>query len=207
MKATNSTSTRSTVAADLKRIADAKAANPKAKNVKAGALGLNLNPEGKEVSTVVPVASAAKAKPGKPSAVKPVTVTPAKAIVDLAIAEAAKVATATLKAQEKAEAALLYAKKIEDQKAATIKRHRDIKLMNSFKARVKYMLYMDSPALGGLDGVEQLGWDLTYTNSTGHILRISRNGSTIASAVNGVLVDSGPATEEVALALMATWTA
>lgn len=78
------------------------------------------------------------------------------------------------KATTKAENAAAYKARIEQQKLDTANRHRHEKLYNSFRARVKYMLYMDNPALGGLEGRENLGWALKHRNSTGDIYTVER---------------------------------
>jgi sRNA-binding protein len=91
------------------------------------------------------------------------------------------------KEKEKEEA---KAAKAEEKKAAAEKREAMkglSKLLRSFLARIKYMIYMDNPA-AGIEGIENLTWTLTFVNSEGTTITVVRGEST--TEIAWTMVDS-----------------
>lgn len=89
-------------------------------------------------------------------------------------------------AKEKADAEKAKAKEAEaEEKAAAklaAKEEREAgkglsKLLRSFLARIKYMIYMDNPA-ASIEGIDNLGWILQFTNSKGVLITVTRGAST-----------------------------
>lgn len=162
--------------------------------------------------------AAAEAKAAKAKAADEAKAAKERAAEEKAKAAEVKAAAAAKAAEEKAakaaadkaKAAADYAAKIEAQKAATATRHQQEKLFRSFVARVKYMRYMDNPALGGLEGLESIGWSFSYTTADGkHRYTVERRGDVINTKVGGAIVDTMPCTIDEAglLSTMSTWVA
>ena len=102
-------------------------------------------------------------------------------------AEAAKAKKDEAAAAKEAEKAEKEAKKKEEAEAKEAKKLEDAekresmkglsKLLRSFLARIKYMVYMDNPA-AGIEGIENLNWSLSFVNSVGSTITVTRGETT-----------------------------
>jgi hypothetical protein len=128
--------------------------------------------------------------------------------------KAAKAEKAEEKAKEKAEK-----KEAEDalkaEKKATLEANKALKtgpgkVLKSLIARIKYMRYMDNPN-SVLEGVENLGWELSLTNSEGTLYTVTRGEEigTIDFTVKetGKKAEAGTcdSDEEPLIAIVGTW--
>jgi hypothetical protein len=186
---------RSTVKEDLQKLAAAKAAEPKAKNIKEKALnphlssGSKVKPGAASKAHAASVKAAAEAGRGakkggsladKRAAMKDSRAAkPGKAEVRPHVDPEVRKAE---KERESAERQAAYQQRINDQKAATVARKAANKLLASFCARVKYMVYMDNPAFGGLAGRESIGWSLRHQTEHGTYVA-ERTGETVTLTV------------------------
>jgi len=83
------------------------------------------------------------------------------------------------------------------------------KLLRSFLARIKYMVYMDNPA-AGIEGIDNLGWTLQFTNSKGALTTVTRGTSTTEIEITvgegkKAVVTTSAADGETLETLFATW--
>lgn len=116
-------------------------------------------------------------------------------------AKEAKEREAKLKAEEKAkkEADKEAEKAAKEAEKAEATKKRELaktigKVFRSFIARIKYMTYMDSPS-SPIDGIESLGWTLSYTSTTGITYTATRGddpGTVAYTVKKGTkVIDSG----------------